>query len=242
MRQLKILFLVLLISNFHLFAFDSTIIKKSTKADLDGDGRLNKISLSVYPDAENPSKFILKINSVTISGLFDSIEDSKYIQKEFGMKIIDINKYDKFKEIVIFYDGGRYDLKNYHLYSFDGHSIQKMLDPIPMLPKYKGNGIVLVDQWRYFWTKREKYILNPKTRKLDIVPQELYYVGVEARVKVMFPIYKTKSGSKIMANLKPKSIVLILAYNTNGWYLIKCGSGLIGWTNDLSKLALPTAG
>ena len=242
MRQHKILFLVLLISNFHLFASATTIIKKNAQADLDGDGRLDKISLSVYPDAENTSKFVLKINSVIIDGLFDSIEDSKYIQKELGMKIIDISKYDKFKEIVVFYDGGRYDLRKYHLYSFDGHSIQKMLDPLPMLPKYKGNGIVLVDQWRNFWTKREKYVLNSKTGKLDIVPQELYYVGMEARVKVMFPIYKTKSGSKIVANLKSKSTVLILAYNTNGWYLIKCESGLIGWTNDLSKLVLPTAG
>lgn len=242
MGQFKILFLILLISSFQLFASDTTIIKKSTKADLDGDGRMNKISLSVYPDAENPSKFVLKINNVAISGLFALVEDSKYIQKEFGIKIIDINKNDKFKEIVVFYDGGRYDLRSYQLFSFDGHLIYKMLDPVSMSPKHNGNGIVLVDQWRNFWTKREKYILNPKTRKLDIVLQELYYVGVKARVKMMFPIYKTKSGSKIVANLKPQSTSLILACDINGWYLIKSESGLIGWTNDLSKLALPTAG
>lgn len=242
MVQFKILFLILLLSNFHLFASGSTIIKKSAKVDLDGDGTRDKISLSVYPDVENPSKFVLKINSVTMSGLFDSIEDSEYIQKEFGMKIIDINKNDKFKEIIIFYDGGRYDLRNYHLYSFDGHSIRKMLEPISMWPIHNGNGIVLVDQWRDFWTKREKYILNPRTRKLDIVLQGLYYVGVEARVKVMFPIYRTKSGSKIVANLKPKSTSLILTCDANGWYLIKSESGLIGWSNDLSKLILPTAG
>lgn len=67
-------------------------------------------------------------------------------------------------------------------------------------------------------------------------------MGVEATVNEMYPIYQAKSKQNVVANLSPSSQCLILVYDLSGWYLIKSSTGLVGWTNNLSKLQLPTAG
>lgn len=219
--------------------FASDIIQKTGEADLNGDNKLDKISLSVKIES---GEFILKINNASINGSFYNIEFSDNLDKEIGFNIVDIDKRDKYKEIEIFYNGYRYDLREFHIFTFDGNLIKIMLGPVCTCPAYSGYGIVLIDEWKDFWTKREKYVLNRKTRNLELVPQGLYYMGVEARVREMFPIYRTRTGSDIVAKMRPSSKCLILVYDPEGWYLMKSVSGLVGWTKDLSKLQLPLAG
>jgi hypothetical protein len=233
-----IFFIVLFIYNSILQLYASDIVK-TIEADLNGDNKPDKISLSLKVES---GEFILRINNASINGSI-YIESPDNLDEEIGLKIVDIDKRDKYKEIEVFYNGERYDLTAYHLFTFNGNLINKLLDPVSIRPAYSGYGIVLIDKFcENFWTKKEKYILNRETRKLELVPQEFYYVGVEASVKEMFPIYQTRAGKDVVANLRPSSTCMILVCDPEGWYLIKSVSGLVGWTKDLSKLQLPSAG
>jgi hypothetical protein len=147
---------------------------------------------------------------------------------------VDIDTSDKYKEIAVHNPGPSED-DEYAIYWYDGKSI-KAMGVLSRWPKLFGNGIVLVDDWMGFWSKKDKYVLNKKTRGLELIPQEFYYVGAEATVKEIFPIYETRDGSTIVANLAPKSKILILLCDCSPgeymdkWYLIKSETGILGWT------------
>jgi hypothetical protein len=103
-----------------------------------------------------------------------------------------------------------------------------------------------------FWERREKYVLDPKSRKLKVVPQELYYVGVEAEAKGAFPLYKTRAGSQVVASVAPGSKCTILLSERRGkedspgpWYLIRSATGIVGWARErtlMENMQLPLAG
>jgi len=152
-----------------------------------------------------------------------------------GFKIIDINKNDSYKEILIAGEdpGGSSRSK---IYWFDG----KQLLFMDMLhsPKVSGNGFVYDDTWQGFWMKRDKYILNKQTHKLAVVPQFAYYVGVkDIVVKNWFTIYSDQKMTKKLATLSKNSKIEILLCDTRNSsnendfiYLIKSKTGLVGWT------------
>ncbi len=195
---------------------------KVAKTDLNGDGKVEEISISGITEIGN---FILKIDNVSIKGeLGDEVD---------GFIIVDIDTKDQYKEIAV-HTPGPSDDDEYLIYWYDGKSIKEM-GKLMRWPKFPGNGIVLVDNWMGFWQKRDKYVLDNKTRTLYLVPQEFYYVGIEATVKESFPIYKTRTGSEVVANLKPGSKIFILVCDTSPddydshWYLIKSETGLVGW-------------
>lgn len=100
--------------------------------------------------------------------------------------------------------------------------------------QFLGNGIIYSDDWMGFLKKREKYTLNNQTQKLEKIPQELYYIGVEGTVCNGFAIYRTKELKDPIAKLCTGSKALILAcyiyeYAAKNIYLLKSESGLIGW-------------
>lgn len=175
-------------------AFD---IVKMAKVDLNGDGKVEDISISEITEWGD---FVLKVDKVSIKGKLSDEAD--------GFVIVDIDTADKYKEIAV-HTPGPSDDDEYLIYWYDGKSIKEM-GRLSRWPEFLGNGIILVNDWMGFWAKRDKYVLNKKTRTLRLVPQELYYVGIEAKVKESFPIYKTRQSSEIVANLKPKSKILIL--------------------------------
>ena len=211
----------------------------SHEADLNGDGMVESIRITEQGAA---GEFILYIDKAKITRTFECGEAIS------GFSVVDINKADKYTEIAV-HTPGPSDDDEYYIFWYDGKTIHEM-GYLSRWPTFYGNGIVNVDSWMDFWAKRDKYVLNNKTRKLDHVPQDLYYVGVEANVRETFPIYRTKSKSDIVANLKVNSTCLILvcdtspAKNTENWYLIKSSSGLVGWANErivYEKLVLPLA-
>jgi hypothetical protein len=211
----------------------------SEDADLNGDGTIENIRLKADQDA---AQFTLYINKNQVTRTFEGGEPAN------GFAVIDIKTADKYKEIAV-HSPGASDDNEYYIFWYDGNSIIEM-DYLSRWPTFYGNGIVTVDNWIDFWSQRDKYVLNDKTRTLSIVPQELYYVGVEAEVRTSFPIYKTRTGPDIVANLKPGSKCLILVCDTSpaqytaNWYLIKSTTGLVGWARPKAlydNLTLPLA-
>jgi len=99
-------------------------------------------------------------------------------------------------------------------------------------PSFPGNGIVYVDDWAGFWKRMDKYVLNKQTRKLDHVKQPFYYVGVTGTVDSSIPIYAATDMKTPVANLLPKSAVLILLNDGKENYLLKSTTGLVGWVKE----------
>ena len=207
------------------------------EADLNSDGKKEKISIkSIKPVTYLPSEdnFVLMVGDELITGsLSEGYSD--------GFVIVDIDKSDKYKEIAV-HTPGDSDDDEFLLYAYDGKSLRKM-GRLYQWPTFYGNGIVLVDQHIDFWSIREKYILDNKTRTLKLVPQKFYYVGIKGEVTKSFPLYRTKKRKHVVANLKPKSEILILLCEPSVAkkspndvdikdysYLVKSSTGLVGWT------------
>ncbi len=191
------------------------------QVDLNGDGKVDEISLSAVSET---GTFTLTINDVSVRGRFATEEPAD------GFTMVDIDQSDPFREVAV-HTPGPSDDDEYLIYGYDGTSIIEM-GRLSRWPHFSGNGIVLVDTWMGFWKKREKYVLDRVSRKLLHVPQEFFYVGVTATVRKSFPIVRARGSRDVVAHLKPGSTILLLLYDPSGGnerYLIKSETGLLGW-------------
>lgn len=212
--------------------------KFETKVDLNSDGKIDNISLLEL--GEESGKFQLKINDAFATGnLNDPID---------GFLLIDITTWDKYKEIAVHTPGPSSD-DIYMIYWYNGKEII-LMDSLSRWPTFTGNGIIYVNTWEGFWSPREKFKLNNSTRKLNIVEQSAYYVGLKTKVNKGFHIYYEKDLVKEVALLADGSEIEILVCDKkdreyfNYLYLIKSSSGLLGWCSfrEFSdKVELPMA-
>jgi len=215
--KLTILFLAL----FNL-SFSQNLYKFSAEDDLNSDRTLDKIQLKTV-DYET----VLFVNGKSVVVAFEEAD-------VVGFKIIDVDKTDSYKEILVAGEdpGG---LSKFKMYWFDGKQIQFMNTLYN--PTFNGNGFVYDDTWESFWTKRDKYKLDKKTHQLTIVPQFAYYVGIKNIVVTnWFAIYSDKKMTKKLATLSKNSKIEILLCDTRNSkdendfiYLVKSKTGLVGW-------------
>jgi hypothetical protein len=225
-------FIVVVGNLFHPLLTSAFTFVTSAKVDLNKDGRVETIAISDFRDT---GEFLLKINGISTTGRLNE-------GRPDGFTLVDIDKRDAYTEIAV-HTPGASDDDEYLIFWYDGRTISEM-GRLSRWPKFLGNGIVHVDGWMGFWTKKEKYLLDKNSRILHKIPQELYYVGVKAFVKESFTIQATRESSKILAKLRPQSNILILLCDTSpecrnkdgeadnyfcDWYLIKSVTGLVGW-------------
>lgn len=197
----------------------------SCKGDFDGDGKQEEAVLSRI--AEDGS-FTLSVGNVSAKGKLENGEADL-------VKKVDIDSSDKTREIAV-HTSGPSDDNEWLFYRFDGKSLAE-LGRIFGSCDIAGNGIILADQWMGFWIKKEKFVLDDTAKKLKAVPQQFYFVGVEAKVKKSFPIFRTRTSKEVVANLMEGSTVLFVASDLSSgdygdeWYLIRSKTGLLGWAN-----------
>jgi hypothetical protein len=227
MKQLFIFFSFVIFLNSSASSFAEDKFVESAKVDLDGDGTTEHITISGMTEFGD---FLLTIEQTSITGKFDP-------EAADGFIIVDIDTGDQYKEVAVHTPGPSSD-DEYLIYWYDGKSIQNM-GRLSRWPEFLGNGIVHVEKWMGFWSQNNKYVLDKKTRKLNPVPQDIYYVGVEVDVKKSFPIYKTRDCKERVAYLKPESKIMLFACdpssenNYSSWpYLIKSSTNLIGWAKE----------
>ena len=221
----KTILITLLVTLFYFSSFSYQFVKNAN-VDLNSDGKIDAVSITI---SEDGSSYTLKINDEKINGKFEDGECD-------GFMVIDIDQSYKYKEIAV-HTPGSSDDDLYAIYGYNEKEIYKMGE-LFRWPTFAQNGIVYVDDWMGFWEKTEKYVLNKETRKLQKITQEFYYVGLEAITKESFPIYKKREFKEVVANLKPKSKILIVLcqpsqsdYQKN-LYLIKSETNLLGWCNE----------
>ena len=228
MKKLTILTLFLSLLLFGATAGFGQEIMTTANVDLNGDGAPDKIS---FTKSAAPGGFTLFVNGRPKAGKFKNAYFDGFI-------VVDVKKADPFKEVAMVSYGGGYDYE-YKLYRYDGSIIQEM-GGFNGIPSFSGDGIVLVETWMGFWPKKDKYVLDGSSGRLNHVPQELYDVGIEATVKASFPVYGTRDEKSVVANTLPGSKILIISCDPSpkcadgddyfcDWYLIKTATGLEGW-------------
>ena len=195
---------------------------KEAKVDLNGDGRLDAIRII---ETNEDGGFTLKINKTIIKDTLNAEVD--------GFIIVDIDTADIFKEVAV-HTPGESDDDEYLIYWYDGKKAFQMAR-IARWPEFTGNGKVLVDDWMGFWRKRDIYVLNKESRTLNIIPQEFYYVGMEAEVIEPFSLNHSRVDEDGITIVNAgEKIILLLCSPSKGdfyedWYQIKTSSGFVGW-------------
>lgn len=198
---------------------------QQAEVDLNGDGKSEKITFDLNPKTH---KFV-----ITLAG---SSQSGEYEDPPKGFAIVDIDQNDKYKEIVVMCPGSS-DANVHYIFAYDGNNLNK-IGQFTRFVEFPGHGMVRVEDHGGFWAVRDKYVLDKSNHTLKKVPQEFYYVGVPATVKKSFPLYATRDGKTVVANVRPGSQVLILLcapfQEEKGpeWYLLKSETGLIGWAKE----------
>ena len=208
---------------------DLSALQQQAEVDLNGNGKPEKITFNTDPKTQ---KFTITVAGSSQSGDY---EPDFGIPK--GFALVKIDKTDKYREIIIMCPRAS-DANMYYIFAYDGTSLNK-IGEFSRSVEFPGDGSVLVDDWEGFWVIHDTYVLEKPQHTLKKVPQEFYYVGVPATVKKTFPIYSTPNEPTVVANVKPKSKVMILLCapfkeNLEGpkWYLLKTETGLIGWIKE----------
>lgn len=213
------------------------------EADLDGDGRPEKLSI-----ASGDGAYTLKVGGTSVTGQVGE-------KTVHGITVEDIDTGDRSKEIAVHITG----LMDWdHLVVVYTWGAGKLSEAgrLRSLGEVKGNGILLVDEWMGFWFRREKHQLDRAARKLKRVPQDLYFVGfegkgIEGKVEGNVVLKRSRTDPAAIATLAKGSTVQLLACDPSPkaaddfWYLIKSGTGLLGWVRQKELQAiggLPWAG
>lgn len=219
------------------------------KADLDGDGTPETVKLTTTRGANDEQSFTLTVNVATVTRKLE-------LEADVEMKIIDVDRSDKFKEVLI-QGVGASDYSYTFVYHYDGKALIEILKAEGQGGvEFSGNGIALQSDWMGFWTRKRKHQLDNTTQRFREVPQEIYYVGIEGKVKETFPVYERRGATTVVANTRAGSTMLVVACDpsphctgdTNDachWYLIKTETGLLGWVRLETlrdKAELPWAG
>lgn len=239
---------VTLLVSLSLIAFVSPVIAqpnerpnliKTAKADLNGDGKPETISIRVRGQAEvkgpEPISFTLTVGSATLSERL-----SNYMEGCNGFYITQIDSGSRIKQIAVVAWASN-DYAQTLLYEYNGKTL-KRIGNLEAEAEITGNGAVYIWSRMGFWLQTEKYTQDPKTRQLVIVPQAAYYVGVPTKVGESFTIRRDHAETAgVVGTVAPGSEIQLLLYwhgpgptkgnhgQDNGWYLIKTAKGLVGW-------------
>lgn len=192
--------------------------------DLDGDGELDTIDLEL----SDYDKCYLTIND-------QGVRQTSEIEPWDGFSIVDLDKGDPYKEIII-HEFGPNIIHNQAVFKYDGRWIYKLGDfsGTVILP---GNGELWEINWIGFWPSIDKYVLRKNGKEMLWSKQPLYYVGVQAEVMATFPVYSERKGDQeLIQVLKGEKVEILLCYKDrsswNSWYMVRTEKDLLGWVDE----------
>ncbi len=204
----------------------------SAEVDLDGDGDLEDIRLIPLEREGKPCAFSLTVDGSTVVDKLDGI-----CYEIAGFLVVDVDQSDQYKEIAVC-GPGLSDYDQYFYFWFNGKGLHRIgkLEPWPHLP---GDGTVLVNSQKDFWTKRDKYVLT-QDHKFQLVPQEFYWVGEQATVIRPLSVYSNRDYKSVQTELQVDEKVTIALYapggspaeGFSGHYLIRSANGQLGWVKS----------
>ena len=197
--------------------------KNAEGIDLNGDGIKDEINFS-----SDESEFVLEINDSKIEDFGAYLEGNYYI--------VDIDKEDDYKEILISDWGPSDDYVTFYYY-YDGNEIVSMGITEGMYSDswsnivIKGNGTIgtstrggILHTWFY----KDYYKLD-SNHKLVHVPQDLYEMTWEVTVKKSIPLLESRDSDKVIAYLEVGEKATILSSDDVSWCFVKKEDGTKGW-------------
>ncbi len=212
MKTILLLPVILCFLYFNAFASPADTTFKAVLND--GDNPVNiSVVVKQFPVAglSNDSRYGSAVSVFTITVNGKSMSDTLPYEDSFGVEIIDINKKDKFKEILIF-SGGSPDY-NFWVYKYSNDLIQIIKTEYLQEFIYDGSGTVTGVQWMGFCIVKDVFVLSKDGTKLEKVPIDFYPVkytfdedSVEKDYVVTamksFNIYKERnSGCKVSSKI-----------------------------------------
>ena len=230
---MKILFTLLL---FVLTVSSHSQIKDTTlNIDLNFDREDEKISCSYN---EGTLEFTLKINNA---------KDNKKFMDSYdcAVEIIDINKNDNLKEVLV-KGYGNSDQSDMYFYQY----IDGKIVPCGHLPsnfgiEVTGNSKITEHAWMGFWTAKLNYDFDSKKKTITKIEEEFYDVNQECEVKSPFKLLvKRDDNSEVAVTLLPKTKLTIVKADISpvckyedgtdddfscDWFYFKTADGKQGW-------------
>ncbi len=187
---------------------------------------------------ENTQDFTIQIGNAKLSGTF-------LYSYDIGIDIIDINKNDNLREVVL-KGYGNSDQSEMYFYQY----IEGKIVPCGYLPsnfgiETTGNGKITEYAWMGFWTAKLNYDFDTKNKTITKIDDEFYEVKLDCEVKNSFKLLTGRDdNSDVAVNLNPKTKLTIVKADirpvcepVNGysddimcdWFLIKTSDGKQGW-------------
>lgn len=204
---------------------------KTFKHDLNGDNNLDTILF----------RFIHRtIDKVPIEPDFDSIIINN-ISKKINItgypdiiKIIDLDRSDKFKEIVYGYYDGECESGSTEFFYFNGKHIISIgsFESSFKDMKFNGTGILKVvaeSKLIPFWGIEELHRIS-KSHFLEKIPLDYYNIIFDSiKVSENLPLQKSPTNPQIKTILKPGDKVRFTKTDNKMWCQVKNKQGVRGW-------------
>jgi hypothetical protein len=197
--------------------------------DLNNDGKKESIIYKI-----SNKGFSLQVNNqLTTNELYTNL------QKRFA--IVDVDKSDNYKEIVIFDEGPSNDYTSI-FYQFFNNKLVKIgeIGGIYRIGLHVyGNGIIegiIRPHILQTWYLKEKYVL--KNHEFKPISQDIYKTNFYVFVKKDIKLHKTRNEKSNCFILKEGQIINIIGCDGKKWCLIETLSGKKGWllVKDFSYL------
>ena len=201
------------------------------KADLDGDGTVEQISL-VRLDRK-PGAFTLSVDDAAIT---DRIVTYWPID---GLSVVDIRIGDGLREIAVHTRGGGEDPATWYFW-YNGSELHRT-GLVEGACSHGPYGDVYARQWTGHWMRTRVYslrllahTLEQRAHQLDELPQDFYLVNRTWSVVHRHPIYRTRELQSVAGQMERGTRVTVVASDCKGrddeWrYLVKLPDDTTGW-------------
>jgi len=182
--------------------------------DINGDGKPESIKYDYY-------NHTLTVDNMSIL-VFATIARGK-------VSILDINKKDSMKEMVLNTGGG--ELGSIYLYYFDGATFVAMHRFTGKDISADGTGVFKLigspAKTLQCWINDKLYKLTDHYA-FEEVPQE-YELNQKLIVKKPLSLQKSKTDKEIVETLQPGENIQLVKTDDTNWYCAKSSKGILGW-------------
>lgn len=209
--------------------------KRFLKADLDGDKKAELISLNYVHRTIDSTALDPSLGSISINDLTEKIDNANF-ESEPEVKIIDINRKDKIKELVLSSKGSECSSSFTSIYCYDGKQIihidsfDSSFDDMTV----RGNGIIRVISSSKLlpamWSIEQFYKLT-ESHFLEKIPTGFYKITYQpdTTAGIDLPLQKSPTNNKIVATLKKGEKIKVIGTDDKFWCLAANSKGARGW-------------
>lgn len=173
MKKLILFSVLLLLISFQAYAVPGDTTFKAVLNEGENavtvSAVLKEFTYTAY-DLGKPYEYQNQIFTLTVGG--KSVSDTLPYMDFFRVEIIDINKADKSKEIMV-YSGGSPDYI-YWIYKYTGDLTLLIKTDFYMGLTYDGSGKILAESWAGFCALYDTYVLSDDGNKLELQPVDYY--------------------------------------------------------------------